>query len=74
MRYAFEELGLERIDTSIIEYNNVSYHMYIEKCGWKVEGKKHNSYWRRNRFWDKFIVGINRDDYFELINNSRYWG
>lgn len=73
MRYAFEELGLERLDGSIIEYNEASYRVYVGKCGWKEEGRKKNWYWRRNRFVDKIIVGINRDDYFELLARNHYW-
>jgi len=73
MKYSFEELGLERLDGSIIEYNEISYKLYIEKCGWKEEGRKKNWYWRKNRFWDKIIVGINRDDYQGLIAKNNYW-
>ncbi len=67
MRYAFEELAFERLDTTIIEYNEPSYRMYTKNCGWKEEGRKKNYYWRKNRFWDQIIVGINRDDYFVLM-------
>ena len=73
MRYAFEEMGLERLDGSMIEYNEPSLRMYIGKCGWKEEGRKKNWYWRKNRFWDKILVGINRDDYFDLIAKNKYW-
>ena len=73
MRYAFEELGLERLDGSIIEFNKASYNLYINKCGWKEEGRKHNWYWRKNRFWDKLIVGVNRKDYLALIQKNHYW-
>lgn len=73
MRYAFEELGLQRLDGSMIEYNQASLKMYIEKCGWKVEGSKKQWYFRKNKFWDKIIVGITRDDYFNLIEENNYW-
>lgn len=73
MRYAFEDLGLERLDTTIIEYNLPSQKLYAGRCGWKVEGRKRNAYWRGNRYWDKLILGINRDDYFSLVEKTRYW-
>jgi RimJ/RimL family protein N-acetyltransferase len=73
MRYAFEELGLERLDGSMIEYNEASLKLYIGKCGWKEEGRQRNWYFRKNRFWDKIIVGITKSDYNELIQNNRYW-
>lgn len=73
MRYAFEELGLERLDGSIIEYNEASYRLYVLKCAWKEEGRKIRWYWRHNRFWDKIIVGINREDYLRLTQENKYW-
>jgi RimJ/RimL family protein N-acetyltransferase len=73
MKFVFEELGLERLDGSMIEYNEASLKMYIGKCGWKEEGRQRNWYFRKNRFWDKIIVGITKDDYYELIQNNKYW-
>lgn len=73
MRYAFEELHLERLDGSMIEYNEPSLKVYCDKCGWKIEGRLRRWYFRKNRYWDKILVGITRDDYFELIEKNRYW-
>jgi len=38
-----------------------------------VEGIKKNHYFRKNQWWDEIIVGITREDYFNLINESNYW-
>lgn len=73
MRYSFEEVGLMRLDGSMIEYNKPSLGIYIKKCGWKEEGRQRKWYFRKNRFWDKILVGITRDDYFELIKRNKYW-
>ncbi|MBW1731451.1 MAG: GNAT family N-acetyltransferase [Deltaproteobacteria bacterium] len=73
MRYAFEELGLERLDGSMIEYNEASLAVYIRKCGWKEEGRQRRHYFRKNKFWDRIIVGITRQDYFQLIESNKYW-
>lgn len=73
MKYAFEELGFERLDGSMIEYNIASLKMYIDKCGWKEEGRQRNWYYRKNRFWDSILVGITRKDYFELLEKTDYW-
>jgi len=70
MKYAFEELGLNRLDGSIIEYNEASIKMYVGKCGWKREGIKRNWYFRNNRYWDCILVGVTREDYFQLINEQ----
>jgi len=73
-RYAFEELHLERLDGSVIEYNEAGYGFITKHCGWKEEGRQRNWYFRKNRYWDKIIVGITRTDYFELIEQNNYWG
>jgi len=73
MRYAFEELHMERLDSSIIEYNESSLKLYLGRCGWKEEGRRRNWYFRKNRYWDSIIVGITRQEYFELLKTSNYW-
>ena len=73
-RYAFEELHLERLDGSVVEYNDAGYGFITKHCGWKEEGRQRNWYFRKNRYWDKIIVGITRTDYFELIKGNNYWG
>ncbi len=65
MRYAFEELGLERLDTTIIEYNTASLKLYT-KCGWAEEGRKENAFFRQNRYWNNVILGITRHNWVQL--------
>lgn len=72
-KYAFEELGLKRLDTTIIEYNKASLGVYIEKCGWKEEGLKKNYYFRKNKWWDQVIIGITSEAYFALTERNGYW-
>jgi len=66
MKYAFEELQLNRLDGSILEYNVPSQRLY-EKCGWKVEGRVRQSVFKGNAFHDQITVGILRDEYFSLV-------
>jgi RimJ/RimL family protein N-acetyltransferase len=73
MRYAFDEMHLERLDGSMIEYNNTSISFYCDKLGWKKEGLKRNYYFRKGRYWDQIIVGITKKDYLELIAETNYW-
>lgn len=72
-KYAFEELGLMRLDGSMISYNEASLKVYIDKCGWIKEGVKKNAYFRKNEWWDEIIVGITRDDYFNFLSQNNYW-
>ena len=43
-RYAFEELHLERLDGSMIEYNQASLNVYCGKCGWREEGRSRRGF------------------------------
>jgi len=73
MRYAFDEMHLERLDGSIIEYNTIAYHLYCEKLGWVAEGRRRNYFFRRGRYWDEIVVGITKDDYYQLVEKTKYW-
>lgn len=66
MRYAFDELGLERLDTDIIEYNEASLRTYIGKCGWIEEGRRVGWYFRDGRRWDKILAGITHERYHQI--------
>jgi len=73
MRYAFDELGLERLDTDIIEYNAPSLRLYLERCGWTRDGVRERAYFRKGRWWDKVLVGITRERYLAHAAATRYW-
>lgn len=73
MRYAFDEMHLERLDSAIIEYNTTSHSFYCGKLGWKEEGRRKNYYFRRRRYWDQTIIGITRQDYEQLVKETGYW-
>ena len=73
MRYAFMELGLNRLDGDMIAYNQRSIRFYLEKCGWKEEGVRRRWYFRDGQYHDKIIVGVTREDYLELVAQTRYW-
>lgn len=72
-QYAFDELGLNRLDGSMISYNESSIYVYTKKCGWLIEGTKKNAYFRMNKFWDELIVGITKEDYYSFISENNYW-
>lgn len=73
MKYAFEELQLNRLDGTIIEYNIPSKKLYLEKCGWKLEGLRRQYVFKNNKYHDELIVGILRSEYFDFINKDGYW-
>lgn len=73
MRYAFDELHMQRLDGSMIAYNDASLAVYCGKCGWKEEGRRRDWYFRRGGYWDRIEVGVTRDDYRDLVEANGYW-
>lgn len=73
MKYAFEELQLNRLDGDIVEHNIPSYNLFIKKCNWKEEGRRRDHSFRNNRYYDRILVGILRSEYEELCEQTGYW-
>ena len=73
MKYAFEELNLKRLNGDIIKYNVPSLDLYIERCGWKKEGIQRKYIFRNNMYFDRIIVGILKEEYIDLIKDTKYW-
>ncbi len=74
MRYAFEELNLERLDGAMIEYNQESYKLYCsDVLGWKECGRRKNYFFRKGHYWDQILTGITQQEYLDLIGRTQYW-
>ena len=63
MSYAFYEVGLNRLWSDILTYNEASYKAYVEKCGWQVEGLLRQHVYRHGRFHDCHRVAALREDF-----------
>lgn len=72
LRYAFDELGLHRLNTTILTDNDASVKLH-EKCGWTIEGTKKSSIFKNGIWKDLYIVGILEEDYRNLIQSNNYW-
>lgn len=64
MKYAFEELQLNRLYGSFLDYNIASQKLY-EKCGWKIEGCYRQNIFKNNAYHDEWPTAILREEYFE---------
>jgi RimJ/RimL family protein N-acetyltransferase len=73
MRYAFDELGLARLDGDMIETNKVSINFFQKRCGWEIEGIKKNWFFRKGCFHNKVVVGITVERYKEFLEENNYW-
>ncbi len=72
MRYAFDELGLHRLNGSWFDTNAASKGLY-KKCGWVEEGIKREYIFKKGQFRDLTIVGILASEYYSLIEKNHYW-
>lgn len=72
MRYAFDELQLNRLDGSWFSDNIASINMY-KKCGWMEEGVRRQYFYKRGSWHDLVLSGILAEEYYELIEKNHYW-
>lgn len=62
LRYAFEDLNLNRVSLNVFEYNERAIKSY-EKIGFQVEGRQRQALNRFDRRWDLIFMGILRSDW-----------
>lgn len=72
MRYAFDELGLHRLDGSWLEDNIASIRLYT-KLGWKTEGIRREYIYKGGVYKNLAVVGILASDYYKLVDEMQYW-
>jgi RimJ/RimL family protein N-acetyltransferase len=72
LRYAFEELGLRRLDTTIVEYNIASLKLHLDRCGWINEGRKESAVFRKKRYWANVILGMTSEQYSACLETERF--
>ncbi len=65
MKYAFEELQLNKLYTTILEHNEVSIKLH-KKCGWEIEGTLKESVFKNNRYIDEVQIAILKKQYEEI--------
>lgn len=72
MRYAFDELGLHRLNGGWFPDHIVSQKLY-QKCGWKPEGCRREFVYKRGEWRDLIPAGVLASDYRALVEKNRYW-
>ena len=72
MRYAFDELGLNRLNGSWFADNVASKSLYA-KCGWREEGIRRKYIYKHGEYRDLVETGVLAEDYYELISKHNYW-
>ena len=65
VRYAFLELGVQRVSLGVHEYNPRAQKSY-EKVGFRLEGRTRQDMLREGRRTDSLWMGILREEWFEM--------
>ena len=62
LRFAFEGLGLHRVELEVFDYNPRARHVY-EKAGFRQEGVKRDGLWMSGQYHDVILMGVLESDY-----------
>ena len=69
LRYAFEQLGLNRVELEVYDYNPRAVRAY-EKAGFRRDGVRRQALYRDGEFHDIYLMGILRADWERLRGDS----
>ena len=61
LAYAFEELGLNRIEALILDSNIGSIKLH-KKCGYREEGVKRNSIYKNGHYHNQILVSLLKEE------------
>ena len=65
VRYAFEELGLNRVELETYSFNARAIRCY-EKAGFRREGIRRRALYRDGKFHDVILMGILKEEFTEV--------
>ena len=68
LRFAFDELNLQRVSLSFLEGNDRAQRSY-EKCGFRYEGRERQAWVYDGRRWDEIYMGLLRGEW-EAMNHE----
>ena len=65
--YCFDELNLNCLTASILDYNSASQHLF-EKSGFNQEGRLRQRVFKKGKYHDLLVYSLTKDDF-----NERDW-
>jgi RimJ/RimL family protein N-acetyltransferase len=68
LRYAFQQLNMNRVDLHVFEFNDRAIACY-KKCGFVEEGRLREEYFQDGRYWDLVAMGVLRRE-FEALHGA----
>jgi RimJ/RimL family protein N-acetyltransferase len=70
--FSFYDVGLHRLWGAILDYNIPSIKSYVEKSGWKVEGRFRQHIFRNGAYHDMYYVACLKEDFLALPDVKSY--
>ena len=71
-RYAFDEMGLYRLDATILETNEASLKAY-QACGFRIEGVLREHALRGGKRVNRLMLGLLASEYSAWVEETGYW-
>jgi len=71
-RYAFEEMGLYRLDARVLETNRASLRAY-QACGFQIEGTLRQHALRGGQRINLVLLGLLASEYASWVQRTHYW-
>lgn len=65
MAWAFYVVGLRRLHSTILDFNQASLGAYVDRSGWRIEGRQREAIFRKGRWCDLYSVAVLRADFEE---------
>lgn len=70
-RYAFEEMGMHKIDESVLDFNAASKRV-AKKVGMKPEGTKREAVFKNGSYHDLILLGALYEDFLEAAKQQNW--
>lgn len=68
LKYAFDTLNLHKVCSSAIDYNQRSVR-YNQACGYRVEGRLKQQFFRNGKYCDEVLLAVFRKDWVKAYEN-----
>jgi RimJ/RimL family protein N-acetyltransferase len=71
-RYAFAEMGLEKLETEVF-LENAGSRRCLEKAGYRQYGVARHDHWRHNKWHDMWLADVLRTEWLEANGLTNNW-
>jgi len=62
IQHVFKKYDFVRLNVSVPAHAGIRVRIFVEKCGFRIEGKKRNASWWKGQWFDTYMYGILREE------------